>query len=95
MTQDHYRSFFGDYMLSCRPLPLDDGSFQARVVITSLGGAKTRSQRFLDLEIFASHDEAVEHARRAGVDWIMRNDPAASAFNPSAANRASSADRSS
>jgi hypothetical protein len=70
-------------MLGCRPLPLDDGTFQARVVITSLGGAKTRSQRFLDLEIFHSHDDAVEHARRAGVDWIMRNDPAASALNVS------------
>jgi hypothetical protein len=81
MSHDTLRSFFGDYMLSCRPLPLDDGTFQARVVITSLGGAKTRSQRFLDLEIFASHDDAVEHARRAGIDWIMRNDPAASTLN--------------
>jgi hypothetical protein len=81
MPNDAYRFFFGDYMLGCRPLPLEDGSFQSRVVITSLGGAKTRSQRFLDLEVFDDHDQAVEHARRCGVDWIMRNDPAAPTFS--------------
>jgi hypothetical protein len=48
----------------------DDGRFQARVVITSLGGKNTRSQRFLDLQVFDTEAAAIEHARRAGMDWI-------------------------
>lgn len=64
------RSFYRDYLLSCQPMLQDDGRYQARVVITSLGGETTRSQRFLDLEAFDSEAAAVEHARRAGMDWI-------------------------
>ena len=64
------RSFYRDYMLSCQPMRLDDGRYQARVVITSLGGDKTRAQRFLDLEIFDCEAAAIERARQSGMDWI-------------------------
>ena len=43
------RSFYRNHLLSCQPMRHDDGRFQARVVVTSLGGGKTRSQGFFDL----------------------------------------------
>ena len=64
------RTFYRDYLLNCQPMRQDDGRYQARVVITSLGGDKTRSQRFLDLESFESQEAAVERARQSGMDWI-------------------------
>ena len=73
MNTSNYRSFYRDHMLHCRPQPQDDGGFQARVAISSLGSLKTRAQRFLDLAVFDSHDEAVEHARLAGMEWVDTN----------------------
>lgn len=67
------RSFYRDHLLSCQPMLQDDGRYQARVVITSMGGDTTRSQRFLDLDAFDSEAAAVDHARRAGMDWIDAN----------------------
>ena len=67
------RSFYRDYMLTCQPMRQPDGRFQARVVITSLAGDRTRSQRFLDLKVFDSEDAAVEHARESGMEWIDVN----------------------
>ena len=71
------RSFYRDNLLSCQPMRLADGRYQARVGITSLGGDKTRSQRFLDLEILATEAAASERARQAGMDWIDVNVPGA------------------
>ena len=73
MEKPDYRSFYRDHMLTCRPQPQDDGRFQARVAISALGGLKTRAQRFLDLAVFDSHDEAVAHARTAGMEWIDKH----------------------
>ena len=67
------RSFYREHMLSCGSMRLEDGRFQARVAITSLGSQKTCAQRFLDLESFASHEAAVERALRAGKEWIDAN----------------------
>ncbi len=67
------RSFYRDYLLTCQPAPQPDGRYQARVVITSLAGDRTRSQRFLDLELFASEEAAIEHARQSGMEWIDIN----------------------
>ena len=64
------RSFYRNHLLSCQPMRHDDGRFQAHVVVTSLGGDKTRSQRFIDLELFGSEAQAVERARQAGMDWL-------------------------
>ncbi len=68
------RTFYRDYLLGCQPMQLENGRFQARVVITSLGGTKTRSQRFLDLESFDSEAAAIERAHQAGMHWIDIND---------------------
>ena len=71
MTQ---RSFYRDFLLSCQPLRQDGGRYQARVAITSLGGDKTRSQRFVDFdETFASETEAIAFARQSGMDWVDAN----------------------
>lgn len=71
------RTFYREYLLSCQPFRLDNGRFQPRVVITSMAGDKTRSQRFLDLdESSATEAEAVDRARRAGMDWVDVNDRA-------------------
>ncbi|MEQ1686035.1 MAG: hypothetical protein ABL916_20505 [Burkholderiaceae bacterium] len=67
------RSFYRDYMLTCQPMSQPDGRFQARVVITSLAGDRTRSQRFLDLDLFDSEEAAIEHARQSGMEWIDVN----------------------
>jgi len=65
-----HRSFYKEHLLSCYPQPLDNGRFQARVAITSLGGGRTRSQRFLDLEDFASFEAAIARGFQAGMDWV-------------------------
>jgi hypothetical protein len=52
---------------------LDDGRFEARVVIITMSRNKARSQRFLDLEAYDSEDAAIERARRAGMEWIDAN----------------------
>ncbi len=70
------RIFYRDHLLGCQPLQMDDGRFQARVVITAIGGSKTRSQRFLDLEIFDAEEAAIERAHQAGIQWIDINDGA-------------------
>ena len=69
------RTVYRDHVLSCEPMRQDDGRYQARVVITSLGGDQTRSQRFLDLQAFATEEAAIEHARRSGMEWIDINHP--------------------
>jgi hypothetical protein len=68
MLETH--SLYRDYALSCRPMVLDDGSFQARVAIICVSGDKTKSQRFLDLEVFAVEEEAIKRARSAGMEWV-------------------------
>jgi hypothetical protein len=70
-----YRTFYRDHMLTCRPFATEDGRFQARVVISALGGLKTQAQRFLDLDTFDSHDEAVAAARYAGIQWVDKDVP--------------------
>ncbi|MEO7853231.1 MAG: hypothetical protein ABIR94_13385 [Rubrivivax sp.] len=68
------RTFYRGYVLSSNPMALGDGRFQARVAITALGGDKTCAQRFLDLDAFATHDEALQQAIRSGMEWIDIND---------------------
>jgi hypothetical protein len=61
-----------DYLLSCSPLLREDGLYQARVAITYLGGERTRSQRFLDLDSFPTKEQAVAAAQAAGIEWVNR-----------------------
>ena len=51
----------------------DDGRYIARVAIMALDGSRTRSQRFLDLEIYATRDAAHERAEFAARAWIDAN----------------------
>ena len=67
------RHLYKGYLLSCVPMRLDDGRFQARVGITSMDTQKTRAQRFLDLEFFASESEAAAHAKEVGMKWVDDN----------------------
>jgi hypothetical protein len=67
------RTFYRDHMLSCNSMRQEGGRYQARVAITTLSGQKTRAQRFLDLEVFASHEAAVERALQAGKAWVDTN----------------------
>jgi hypothetical protein len=70
---DGATTFYCDFMLSCRPMRLDNGQYQARVAITSVSADRTRSQRFLDLEAFDSEESAIQRARRVGMEWIDAN----------------------
>ncbi|CAN5773020.1 hypothetical protein BH11PSE8_BH11PSE8_46060 [soil metagenome] len=70
---DLSRSIYRDHLLSCRPMLLEGGEFQARVAITYLGGEKTRSQHFLDLEAFPSETAANDRAVQAAQAWVDAN----------------------
>lgn len=67
------RTFYSDHMLSCNSMLQEDGRYQARVAITTLGSCKTCTQRFLDLEVYESHEAAVERALQAGKAWVNAN----------------------
>jgi hypothetical protein len=51
----------------------DGGQYRARVAIMALDGTRTRSQRFLDLEIFRTMAEANERASTVAIAWIDAN----------------------
>jgi len=72
-SSNDMRSFYRDHVLSCQPMRLEDGRYEARVVIITMSRNKARSQRFLDLEAFESEDAAIERARRAGMEWVDAN----------------------
>ena len=68
------RCLYKGYYLTASSTRTDCGRYQARVAITALGGDKTRSQRFLDLDHFPTEAEADEHAIAAGRNWIDAHD---------------------
>lgn len=47
-----------------------DGSYQARIAIVTLSGARPRSQRFVDFEWFPDRAGADERAISGGKDWV-------------------------
>ena len=51
----------------------EDGRFVARVAIMALDGSRTRSQRFLDLEAYATRDAAHERVEAVARAWIDAN----------------------
>ena len=69
---DAHRHLYKDYLLSCSPLLREDGLYQARVAVTYLGGERTRSQRFLDLDSVPTKEQAVAAAQAAGIEWVDR-----------------------
>ena len=64
------RLFHRGYMVSCRAEPLENGRHQALCVVIAMGGDKTRSQIFLDLEVFDLPEAALARAAQAGTDWV-------------------------
>jgi len=66
-SKDFYRGY---YLSASSTLEPDATRYMARVAIMSLGGDKTQSQRFLDLQVFDSEQEALNHAVNAGKDWV-------------------------
>ncbi len=65
-----FRSVYEDYVFTDVSTRTDDGRYRARVAIMSLNGSRTRSQRFIDLEVFATRDEAIERITRVAKAWI-------------------------
>lgn len=51
----------------------DDGRYRARAAIMSLNGERTRSQRFLDLEIFRTMEEAHQRTMAVAMVWIDKS----------------------
>ena len=51
----------------------DDGRYTARVAIMALDGSRTRSQRFVDLEVFRTKEEANARAVAGAMAWIDAN----------------------
>ncbi len=48
----------------------EDGRYRARVAIVSLDGTRTRSQRFIDLDIYPTPEEALDRLSAAARRWI-------------------------
>ena len=53
--------------------PLENGRYRARVAILALDGERTRSQRFIDLEVFNTRQEANERVVTVAIAWIDEN----------------------
>jgi hypothetical protein len=67
------RGIYKGYTFADVSTPVEDGRYRARVAIMALDGTRTRSQRFLDLELFASRDEAGERVVTVARAWIDAN----------------------
>jgi len=52
---------------------MDNGRYRARVAIIALDGTRTRSQRFIDLEVFPSRAEAGDRVVTVARAWIDAN----------------------
>ena len=53
--------------------PTENGRYRARVAILALDGTQTRSQRFIDLEVFHTLEEASERVVTVARAWIDDN----------------------
>ena len=67
------RGIYKGYTFADVSTPLDNGRYRARVAIMALDGTRTRSQRFIDLEVFASLNEAGERVVAVARAWIDAN----------------------
>jgi hypothetical protein len=64
------KCYYKGYHLACITSAMDDGTFQARVAIMTLDAQRTRSQRFIDLEVFRDEAQADLRAIAGGKEWI-------------------------
>jgi len=70
------REIYKGYTFTDVSTPTDGGHYRARVAIMALDGTRTRSQRFIDLEIFRTSEEAQERVMAVARAWIDANDGA-------------------
>lgn len=67
------RGIYRGYTFADVSTPVENGRYRARVAIMALDGSRTRSQRFLDLEVFSSLEEAGERVVAVARAWIDAN----------------------
>ncbi|MEO6363094.1 MAG: hypothetical protein ABIO71_07675 [Caldimonas sp.] len=67
------RAIYKGYTFADVSTPTDNGQFRARVAIMALDGTRTRSQRFVDLEVFRTAAEASERVAVVAKAWIDAN----------------------
>jgi hypothetical protein len=67
------RGIYKGYTFADVSTPMEGGKYRARVAIMALDGTRTRSQRFLDLEIFRTKAEASERVLTVAKAWIDAN----------------------
>ncbi len=67
------RGFYKGYAFTDVSTQTEAGQYRARVAIMALDGTRTRSQRFLDLEIFRTREEASDRAIAVARAWIDEN----------------------
>ena len=67
------RGIYKGYTFADVSTPAENGRYRARVAIMALDGAQTRSQRFIDLEVFSTLEEAGERVVAVARAWIDAN----------------------
>ena len=67
------RGIYKGYTFADVSTPLDNGRYRARVAIMAIDGERTRSQRFIDLEVFNTQEEANERVVTVARAWIDEN----------------------
>lgn len=64
------RRIYKGYTVADVSTQTDDGRYRARAAIMALDGERTRSQRFLDLEVYRTREEAHERTMSVALAWI-------------------------
>ena len=67
------RGIYKGYTFADVSTAMENGRYRARVAIMALDGSRTRSQRFIDLEVFPSPEEAGERVVAVARAWIDAN----------------------
>ena len=68
------RGIYKGYTFADVSTPMENGRYRARVAILALDGTQTRSQRFIDLEVFPTLEEAGERVVTVARAWIDANE---------------------
>ena len=67
------RGIYKGYTFADVSTAMENGRYRARVAILALDGTQTRSQRFIDLEVFATPEQAGERVVAVARAWIDAN----------------------
>jgi hypothetical protein len=68
------RGIYRGYTFADVSTPVENGRYRARVAIMALDGSRTRSQRFIDLEVFPTLEEAGARVVAVARAWIDANE---------------------